>query len=388
MVNLTGGTGAGPREERSQPSTARIPGRFFTLHGAVVRRRSATRATRRSRPTRSRRRPEGGRPGPQDPEDARPLPARARSATGPLVKVDDPRFDPMWEACAAAKPAGLHPRRRTPRRSSCPIDRFNERYDELGHHPDWSFHGKDFPSHAEIMAARDRVFARHPKTQFLALHVGHDAENLAFVSRVARPLPQHDGRARRAHRRAGPPAARLAEVLREVPGPHPVRHRRRAAARRRRVPAAGLQGRALRDLLPLPRDRGRVLRLRAGAGAAAGPLADLRHRPARRHPEEGLPRQRACACWGCRRDRRRAALVRSSLAAPPGGRGADAALRGRREPAASARRSWPADDAAWAACRSDRLGPRALRDALPRALGRRPACSCASTPPTPRPGTP
>ena len=33
------------------------------------------------------------------------------------------------------------------------------------------------------MAARDRVFARHPKTQFVGLHVGHNAENLAFVAR-------------------------------------------------------------------------------------------------------------------------------------------------------------------------------------------------------------
>ena len=39
------------------------------------------------------------------------------------------------------------------------------------------------------MAARDRVFARHPKTAFVALHVGHDAENLAFVVGVPRPFP-------------------------------------------------------------------------------------------------------------------------------------------------------------------------------------------------------
>ncbi|MEJ7605195.1 MAG: amidohydrolase family protein [Bryobacteraceae bacterium] len=32
------------------------------------------------------------------------------------------------------------------------------------------------------MAARDLVFARHPKTQFIALHVGHYAENLDHVS--------------------------------------------------------------------------------------------------------------------------------------------------------------------------------------------------------------
>jgi predicted TIM-barrel fold metal-dependent hydrolase len=101
--------------------------------------------------------------------------------SGALVKVDDPRFDPMWEACAAARlPVFIHIA--DPEAFFLPIDRFNERYDELGFHPDWSFHGKDFPSFKELLAARDRVYARHPKTQFVSLHVGHDAENLAAVS--------------------------------------------------------------------------------------------------------------------------------------------------------------------------------------------------------------
>ena len=33
----------------------------------------------------------------------------------------------------------------------------------------------------EVLAARDRVFQKHPKTTFIALHVGHFAENLAHV---------------------------------------------------------------------------------------------------------------------------------------------------------------------------------------------------------------
>ncbi len=106
---------------------------------------------------------------------------RERGREGPLVKVDDRRFDPMWEACAAHRlPVYIHVS--DPEAFFLPIDCTNERYDELGHHPDWSFHGKDFPSHRELMEARDRVLARHPKTLFVGLHVGHDAENLPFVS--------------------------------------------------------------------------------------------------------------------------------------------------------------------------------------------------------------
>lgn len=101
--------------------------------------------------------------------------------TGALVRVDDPRFDPMWDCCAQLKiPVAIHVA--DPLAFFTPTDRVNERYEELSHHPDWSFYGHDFPSVKEILEARNRVFARHPKTQFVALHVGHCAENLADVA--------------------------------------------------------------------------------------------------------------------------------------------------------------------------------------------------------------
>jgi predicted TIM-barrel fold metal-dependent hydrolase len=100
---------------------------------------------------------------------------------GELVKIDDPRFDPMWEACGSLDmPVGIHVS--DPVAFFRPTDRLNERYEELNNHPDWSFHGQSFPSNAELLAARDRVFARHPRTQFIALHVGNFAENLSNVT--------------------------------------------------------------------------------------------------------------------------------------------------------------------------------------------------------------
>jgi predicted TIM-barrel fold metal-dependent hydrolase len=106
---------------------------------------------------------------------------RDHVTTGKLIPVDDRRFDPMWEACAALNlPVTIHVS--DPEAFFLPIDRFNERYEELNNHPDWSFHGGDFPSNAELLEARNRVLARHPKTQFITLHVGNDSENLAYVS--------------------------------------------------------------------------------------------------------------------------------------------------------------------------------------------------------------
>ncbi|HEX8984931.1 MAG TPA: amidohydrolase family protein [Bryobacteraceae bacterium] len=105
---------------------------------------------------------------------------RDHVTTGKLIKVDDPRFDPMWEAAGALKmPVAIHTS--DPEAFFLPIDRFNERWEELHAHPDWSFYGKDFPSNAELQQARLRVIARHPKTQFVCLHVA-DAENLPMVS--------------------------------------------------------------------------------------------------------------------------------------------------------------------------------------------------------------
>jgi len=113
---------------------------------------------------------------------------RENGKTGPLVKVDDPRFDPMWDAAGQLNlPVFIHTS--DPDAFFTPIDRFNERWEELGHHPDWSFYGKDYPSKAELLAARNRVFARHPKTTFVGLHVANHSENLDEVSTWLDDLP-------------------------------------------------------------------------------------------------------------------------------------------------------------------------------------------------------
>jgi len=113
---------------------------------------------------------------------------RERITEGPLVKIDDRRFDSMWDACGSLKmPVAIHVS--DPEAFFLPTDRFNERFEELNNHPDWSFHGKDFPSNAEILQARNRVLARHPNTQFILLHVGNYAENLSYVSECLERFP-------------------------------------------------------------------------------------------------------------------------------------------------------------------------------------------------------
>jgi len=102
--------------------------------------------------------------------------------------VDDTRFDPMWDTCGALDmPVAIHVS--DPEAFFLPINRFNERFEELNNHPDWSFYGRDFPSNSELLNARNRMFARHPRTQFVAVHVGNNAENLEYVGECLDRFP-------------------------------------------------------------------------------------------------------------------------------------------------------------------------------------------------------
>jgi predicted TIM-barrel fold metal-dependent hydrolase len=185
MVNLTGGHGAGLREA-VQAFDRAYPGRFYTCTEPTYERLGEPRYAQVQADAIARAAADGARG--LKILKTLGLYLREGITEGPLVNVDSPRFDPMWEACAAAKlPVFIHVA--DPEAFFLPVDPFNERYDELGRHPDWSFHGRDFPSFRAIMEARDRVYARHPRTQFVSLHVGHDSENLAFVAESLERFP-------------------------------------------------------------------------------------------------------------------------------------------------------------------------------------------------------
>ncbi len=111
-----------------------------------------------------------------------------RGKDGKLIAVDDPRLDPVWEECGRLGiPVSIHIS--DPEAFFHPVDARNERYEELIEHPDWSFYGPRFPSKESLLAARDRVFARHPNTTFVALHMANWPERLDYVSEVLDHYP-------------------------------------------------------------------------------------------------------------------------------------------------------------------------------------------------------
>jgi len=105
-----------------------------------------------------------------------------KDKSGEFIKVDDPRIDPVWAKCAELGiPVEIHVS--DPKAFFTPLDKYNERYDELGQHPDWSFFGEQYPSKEAILEARNRVIERHPKTIFIGAHFGNLPEELATVGK-------------------------------------------------------------------------------------------------------------------------------------------------------------------------------------------------------------
>jgi len=104
-----------------------------------------------------------------------------RYKNGKLMPVDDPKLDLVWQTCARyGRPVMIHVA--DPAAFFTPLDRFNERWHELGEHPNWLFHGEQFPSRDEIFAQRNRAIVRHPKTTFICAHFDNNPEDLAALA--------------------------------------------------------------------------------------------------------------------------------------------------------------------------------------------------------------
>lgn len=104
-----------------------------------------------------------------------------RNPDNSLIRIDDSRWDPIWEACGQlGLPVLIHTA--DPAAFFLPADETNERWEELKRHPDWSFHGNAFPGQEELLEARNRVIARHPRTVFIGAHLANNPEDLTTVA--------------------------------------------------------------------------------------------------------------------------------------------------------------------------------------------------------------
>lgn len=104
---------------------------------------------------------------------------------GKRLHLDDPRLDPLWRKCAELNlPVNLH----VADHPSCwrPLGPTWERTPDFQH---FNLYGKDVLSYEELLARRDRLLARHPRTTFILCHLSNQGNDLASLARALDRFP-------------------------------------------------------------------------------------------------------------------------------------------------------------------------------------------------------
>lgn len=104
-----------------------------------------------------------------------------KDKSGALIKIDDPKLDPVWARCGElGMPVSIHVG--DPKAFWLPYDEKNERWTELKDHKSWWFGDPaKYPPRMELLEALDRVIARHPQTTFICVHFANNPEELEWV---------------------------------------------------------------------------------------------------------------------------------------------------------------------------------------------------------------
>ena len=113
---------------------------------------------------------------------------RIRKADGSRLKVDDPDLDPVWDVCGRlGVPVLIHTAE--PQEFFEPIDVKNERWLELALFKDRRYPAGEFPRFEELLAERDRMFRKHPKTTYIGAHFAYRGNDLAKAQEMLDTMP-------------------------------------------------------------------------------------------------------------------------------------------------------------------------------------------------------
>ena len=109
-------------------------------------------------------------------------------ANGERVHVDDPEFDLVWDKCAElGLPVLIHIAEPSP--FFDPWDYQNERWLELKQFPQRARPLGKYPPFETLIAERNHLFAKHPKTNFIAAHLAFHGNDLERLGKTLDALP-------------------------------------------------------------------------------------------------------------------------------------------------------------------------------------------------------
>ena len=107
---------------------------------------------------------------------------------GNRIKVDDPRLDAIWSKCGELGiPVLIHTGE--PAAFWLPKDKYNERWLELKQYPSRYKDPEKNPSFEEVMGEQHNVFRKHPKTKFIAAHLGWFGNDLPRLGKLLDEMP-------------------------------------------------------------------------------------------------------------------------------------------------------------------------------------------------------
>ena len=105
-----------------------------------------------------------------------------KKPTGEYLMVDDPLFNPIFDFIEkAGRPVLMH----IGEPFACwqPLDEKSPHYGYYKENPQWHMYGKsEYPSHEELMHARDHVLESHSNIRFVGAHIGsleYDVDQIA-----------------------------------------------------------------------------------------------------------------------------------------------------------------------------------------------------------------
>lgn len=101
------------------------------------------------------------------------------------LRFDDARLDAYWEKCADLNmPVNIH----IADHPSCwkPLDAKQERTPDF---QAYNLYGKDVPSYDELLAGRERLLAKHPRTKFIFCHFSNQGNDTAALARMLDRYP-------------------------------------------------------------------------------------------------------------------------------------------------------------------------------------------------------